>query len=170
MTRAETPAILAALILAGLLTTACNRSEAPTDQGLTTEQIIQKYRSGVPMEKAIGPIARALASGPVFSGTDGQDSGDPRKINLKTNSDREGRQWLYAYSSQAEFSKAFPQGGPFVEMSFADLLGIAEANPQFAGIYINSASDGNCPILREQFRGAKEALRGGSPPPSGQGN
>ena len=77
-------------------------------------------------------------------------------MRVKIGPDREGR--LYAYTSRAEFTKAFPEGGAFAEMSFPDIFKIVETDQQFAGIYLNSASDARFLIPRELFDHVRRAL------------
>ena len=150
---------LIAVILAAISSGCQKKTDPPSsDAGLTTEQIIRKY-STVPMGDSIGPVAKSLAAGSMFAGTVAEASADPQHVQLATAKDAQGRSWIYAFSSQAEFSKVYPQGGPFVEMSFADLIKTVEANPEFAGVYINSASQDAYPIPKELFGRAKDALR-----------
>jgi hypothetical protein len=128
---------------------------------MNAEQIIRQYRNS-PVGDSIGPITKALAAQSVFVGTadvtptqDGKITG---KIQLKTDADNRGRMWVYAYTSRAEFSKAFPDGGPYAEMSFPDLFEIVERDQQFAGIFLNSASDASLPISRELFGDVRRVL------------
>lgn len=125
---------------------------------MTPEQIIQTYRDA-PVGESIGAIAESLASRSVFVGIEGDASTQPSKLQFKVAADKQGGLWAYAYTSEAEFSKAFPQGGRFAEMGFADLFETIEADQRFAGIYLNSASDTFYPISRALFSRVKQQLR-----------
>ncbi|HUE73842.1 MAG TPA: SseB family protein [Pirellulaceae bacterium] len=128
---------------------------------MNAEQVIRQHANS-PVSDSIEPISKVLAAQTVFVGTEGvtptQDGKITGKIRLKTGADNQGRVWVYAYTSRAEFHKAFPQGGAFAEMSFPDLFKIVESEQQFAGIYLNSASDASYPIPRELFDQVRNAL------------
>jgi hypothetical protein len=128
---------------------------------MNAEQVIRQHLNS-PVGESIEPISRALAAQTVFVGTEGvtptQDGKITGKIRLKTGADVHGHLWVYAYTSQAEFHKAFPQGGAFAEMSFPEVFKIVEREQQFAGIYLNSASDTGYPIPRELFDQVRNAL------------
>ena len=143
----------------------CDRKESATSKPtMTIEQIIQAHVDS-PVGVSIGPITESLAKQSVFIATaevaptqDGKLTGTS-KIQFKVGKDNQGRPWAYAYTSEAQFSKAFPQGGPFAEMSFPDVFKIIESDPKFAGIYLNSASDTFYPIPRELFDHVTRALQ-----------
>ncbi len=140
----------------------CDRRESTATVPMSTEQVIHQYRNS-PIGDSIGPITQALAAQSVFVGTEGvtptREGKIIDKIRLKTGVDNQGRSWVYAYTSRAEFSKAFPDGGPFTELSFSDLFAIAEKDQKFAGIFLNSASDSYFPIPRELFGDVSRALQ-----------
>jgi SseB protein N-terminal domain len=125
---------------------------------MNTEDNIRQHRKS-PVGDSIDAVAYSLATQSVFVGTEGaaptQDGKLTGKIRFKTGTDNRGRLWAYAYTSQEEFSKAFPQGGPFAEMKFADVFTIIERDSRFGGIYLNSASDAMYPIPRELFNRVK---------------
>ena len=136
----------------------CSRKDA----SMNTEDIIRQYRNS-PVGNSIDVVAKSLAGQSVFVGTESvaptKDGKLTGKIRLKTGADNRGRLLAYAYTSREEFSKAFPQGGPFAEMKFADVFTIIERDSQFGGIYLNSASDAMCPIPRELFDRVKQIVR-----------
>jgi len=152
------------LVLALLLNSAlvsCSRKESTATAPMNAEQIIRQWRNS-PVGDSIGPITRALAAQSVFVPTEGvtptQEGKITGKMRFKIGSDKEGRLWVYVYTSRAEFSKSFPAGGTFVEMSFLDIFKIVETDQQFAGIYLNSASDARFPIPRVLFDHVRRAL------------
>jgi len=128
---------------------------------MTAEQLIRQL-SNAPIGNSIGPITKALAAQSVWVGTEGvtptRDGKIVGNMCLKTGADNQGREWVYAYTSRAEFSKAFPDGGPFAEMSFPDLFEIVDKDQQFAGLVLNSTSDAMCPIPRELFGYVRQAI------------
>ena len=136
----------------------CNRKENATATPMNIEETIRTYRNS-PVRESIGPIAKCLAIQSVFVGTEGVASTEAgrltSKIRLKAGADNRGHLWAYAYTSRAEFDKAFPEGGAFAEMKISAVLKIVEADERFSGIYLNSASDASYPILRELFERVK---------------
>lgn len=147
----------AALALSGALLGCSHR-----DASMTTEDIIRQHRNS-PIGDSIDAISHSLAERQVLVGTEGlaptEDGKLTGKIRLKTGLDNEGSCWAYVYTSQDEFSKAFPNRGPFAEMAFADVFTIIERDSQFGGINLNSASDSMYPIPREFFDRVKENLK-----------
>jgi hypothetical protein len=157
----KTQNTLLVAIIVSLALPGCDRKEGTATAPMSTEQIIRQYRNS-PMGDSIGPITKALAAQSVFVGTvdvtptrDGKIVG---KICLKTGADNEGHIWVYAYTSRTEFSKAFPEGGPFAEMSFPDLFAMVDKDRQFRGIFLDSVSDTSLPIPRELFSHVRRAL------------
>jgi len=153
--------VLAGVIL-GVIFSSCGRNGSTADEPMGIEQIISRYHSS-PIGDAIDPITKSLATNSVFVGTEDvtptKDGKIVGKLRLKTGVDNQGRNWAYAYTSRAEFDKAFPRGGPFAEMSFPDFFKVIELNGRFAGINLNSASDTSCPIPKELFERVKRILK-----------
>ncbi len=87
-----------------------------------------------------------------------QDGKPTGNIRFKVGTDNQGRFWIYAYTSQSEFSKALPNGGTFAEMKFRDVFKIDESDHRFNGINLNSASDVMYPIPRELFERVRQIL------------
>uniref|UniRef100_Q478D4 SseB protein N-terminal domain-containing protein n=1 Tax=Dechloromonas aromatica (strain RCB) TaxID=159087 RepID=Q478D4_DECAR len=124
---------------------------------MSIEQVIRQHGKE-PVAKSIGPVAAALVSCSLLVAT---DPGAPLgKLRLRTALDNQGNVWAYAYTSAAELSKAFPKGASHAELTFPVFFSIIEANPQFRGIYLNSASDSLYPIPRELFQSVKTLLPG----------
>ncbi|PQO27128.1 SseB family protein [Blastopirellula marina] len=141
-----------------LLPAGCSENEAPQ----STEEIIRQHHNS-PLSDSIDAVVQTLAKRPVFVGTEGvtptENGVATGELRLKTAADSQGNLWAYAYTSREEFSQAFPEGGAYAELAFADLFSIIEPNPQFAGIYLNSASDSSYPIPREIFERVKKNLK-----------
>lgn len=150
------------ILTAVVLQTGCGRNQSsPTP--LSYDQAIRRYQNS-PVGESIEPITRALATNWVYVGTenltptaDGKIVGD--KMRLKVSTDNRGGIWACAYTSRAEFDKAFPNGGPFAEMAFSDVFGIVDADNRFAGLHLNSASDSQYPIPRELFARMRPLLK-----------
>ena len=139
----------------------CERKSSPAIDSMTTEQIILHYRD-TPVSDSIDSVAKSLSKQSVYVGTeevakteDGELKGT---LRLRTGLDNQGRPWVYAYTSETNLSSAFPNGSPFVEMSFANLFKIVEPDQKFAGIYLNSSSDTFYPIPRELFVHLKQSF------------
>lgn len=133
---------------------------------MTTEQIIRQSVN-LPVGQSIRPIASSLADRSIFVATDDTTSTQPTQVTLqrlrfRTANDNQGRSWAYAYTNEAELSRAFPQGTPFAELKFADFFAIIERDARFAGIYLNAGSDAAYPVPRELFGTVKQVL----PPPT----
>lgn len=140
-----------------LVPAGCSKNEAPQ----STEEIIRQHQNS-PLGDSIDAVVQSLAKQPVFVGTEGvtptENGMATGELRLKTAADNQGNLWAYAYTNQEEFSQAFPEGGAYAELAFADLFSIIEANPLFAGIYLNSATDSSYPIPREIFERVKKQL------------
>jgi hypothetical protein len=121
---------------------------------MTTEQIIRQY-THAPVGQSIEPIALSLATHSVFLATDEpgtqQAIANLNRFRFRTDKDNAGRTWAYAYTNRAEFSRAFPRGGGYVEMPFKDFFHMIERDQQFAGIFLNAGSEAAYPIPRELF-------------------
>ncbi len=144
-------------IVCGLLFLAVGVSHTAGAEQMSIEQIIRQHGKE-PVAQSIGPVASALANRSLLVATD--PGAPPGKLRLRTAVDNQGNVWAYAYTNAAELSKAFPNGASYVELTFPVFFGIIEANPQFRGIYLNSASDSLYPIPRELFQAVKALLPG----------
>jgi hypothetical protein len=128
----------------------CEHKAAPPTTVMKVEEIILKNRD-VPIGKSIQPIAAALANQSVLVAGDGQEKKAGGKLGFKVAADNRGQLWAYAYTSESEFSKAFPQGGGFAEMKFSDLFNVIEPDARFGGICLNAGSVAQYYIPREMF-------------------
>ena len=72
--------------------------------------------------------------------------------------------WAYAYTSQSELLRAFPQGTPYVEIAFPAFFDIIKKDGSFAGIFLNSGSDCSYPVVGELFSEVSALLK---PPADG---
>ena len=155
-------AIILGIVLAG--PAACDRSPPkPATRAMTTEEIIRQ-NAKVPVGQSIVPITRSLAKRTVFVATESAPSSEPTaaaldKLRFRTAQDNQGRMWAYAYTTQAELLRTFPQGSPYAELDFKQFFGIIERDGRFAGIFLNSGSDASYPIPREVFERVNEVLR-----------
>jgi hypothetical protein len=130
---------------------------------MTTEEIIRQ-NSNAPIGQSIIPVATSLAKHSVFVATESSPSTQPTtvkldKLHFRTAQDNQGRMWAYAYTTQGELLRTFPQGSPYAELDFKDFFQIIERDGTFAGIFLNSGSDSSYPIPREVFGQVKEVLR-----------
>ena len=143
--------------------TGCDRSAPQGTSQMTTEEIIRQH-AHTPVVESIVPVATSLAGRSVFVATDSTTGTQPTTMTLdrlrfRTAQDNEGRMWAYAYTTQEELLRSFPQGTPYIELVFKDFFAIIEQDNQFAGIFLNSGSDASYPILRETFHTVKELLQ-----------
>jgi hypothetical protein len=141
----------------------CDRSTPKVASTVTTEEIIRQ-NANAPVGQSIVPVATSLAKRSVFVATDSSPSTQPTtvkldKLRFRTAQDNQGRMWAYAYTTQAELLRSFPQGSPYTELDFKDFFQITERDGKFAGIFLNSGSDASYPIPREVFDKVKEVLR-----------
>jgi hypothetical protein len=130
---------------------------------MTTEEIIRR-NANVPVGQSIVPIATSLAKQSVFVATESSPSSQTITVTLdrlrfRTALDNQGRIWAYAYTTQAELLKIFPQGSPCAELEFKDFFRIIERDGKFAGIILNSGSDASYPIPLEVFDKVQEVSR-----------
>lgn len=160
--RVVAAAVVAGALLAGLA--GCERpAPQPPREAVSTEEIIRR-NANAPVGQSIEPVARSLAKRTVFVASDSAPSTErgavtQDRLRFRTAHDNQGRLWAYAYTAQAELSRAFPQGSPYVELDFGDFLGIIDGDARFAGIFLDSGSDASYPIPREVFEKAREVLR-----------
>jgi len=137
---------------------------APQTAQMTTEQIIRENYH-LPSALSIEPIAISLARQPVFvpvdDATAAQEAGTmPERLRIKTADDIDGSTWAYTYTNRHEFSRAFPAGGGYADLSFESFLEIIERDGKFRGIVLNAGSDTSYHIPRELFEAVKQALPG----------
>lgn len=143
-----------------LIISGCERTPAPPTNVMTTDQIIQRYGQK-PIGESIDLIAQSLRLQNVYVGTedvastkDGRIEGN---LRLKTGKDNRGQPWVYAYTSETNFSIGL--GGPFAEMRFMDVFKIADSDSRFGGIYLNPNLNGGYPIPREMFHHLRQAFQ-----------
>src|SRR5262245_60203791 len=96
---------------------------------------ILKVAQTQPVEQTIGSVTQALAQKPVFVSAKVTPEGE---VRFQVGADAQGQLWVYVYTDQTEFSKAFPNGGPYAEMDLVDVFTSIAADPKFGGIFINS--------------------------------
>ncbi len=148
-------------IVCGLV--GCDRSTPKVASTMTTEEIIRQ-NANAPVGESIVPIATSLGKRSVFVATESSPSPQATtvtldKLRFRAAQDNQGRMWAYAYTTQAELLRTFPQGTPYAELEFKDFFQIIERDGKFAGIFLNSGSDSSYPIPREVFEKVKEILR-----------
>jgi hypothetical protein len=166
MLRAPRPLrCVAALVVIACVTgpAACERAAPKPTNTMTTEEIIRQI-ANAPVGQSVVPISAALATRTVFVSTDsapstGPTAADPVTLRFRTAQDNQGRTWAYAYTTQAELLRSFPQGSPYVELAFRDFFDHIERDARFAGIFLNSGSDSSYPIPREVFEAVKGIVR-----------
>jgi hypothetical protein len=108
---------------------------------------------------SIGPIAAALASTDVVVPTSGPVPPPPTPVPLRVGADAEGRLWVYAYTSTAEFVRVFDPASTHATIAFAALFRIVDADPNLAGILLNSGSPVPYPIMRTLFEAVRRVTR-----------
>lgn len=121
---------------------------------------ILKAAQTAPVDQTIDRVTKALAQQPLLVSAKITDSGE---IRFQVSQDGQGLLWVYAYTDEPEFSRAFPGGGPYAEMELVDVFTSIAANAQFGGIYINSKSDAMYVLPAQLFNEVAAAL--GLPPP-----
>ncbi len=100
-------------------------------------------------------VAAGLADAYVFVAV---NAPTPDEMEFLMATDKEGKFWLYCFSDEAEFSRAFPAGGQFAEIAFADLFHTIEPEDRFGGVFLNSKSETKYPIPREMFPYLKKVI------------
>jgi hypothetical protein len=82
----------------------------------------------------------------------------PKKLPLKSSTDKDGRLWAQVYTSEAEFARVFPPGEGYAELRFEDLFRTIDPDVRFAGIMLNGGADAFYPIPRELFGEVRRAI------------
>lgn len=121
---------------------------------LTLKDIL-KANQNEPVEKSMPMVAEGLATAYVFVAV---NAPTPEDIEFMMAQDKNGKLWLYCFTDQEEFSKAFPSGGQFAEMAFSDLFQTIEPEERFGGVFLNSKSDAKYPVPREMFGYLKKII------------
>lgn len=121
---------------------------------MTVKELLEKYRE-TPIEESLRPIAQCLAGADMIVAL--EDLG-PGEFGFRVAADGDDQLWLYMFTDETEFSRVFPDGGKFGELSFVDLLNIVEADEQFGGMFLNSKSDAPYVIPRQLFGRFREVL------------
>lgn len=124
------------------------------DKGLSLKEILNA-NVGVPVKKSMPIVAEGLATAYVYVAI---KAPTPEDIEFMMATDKNGKLWLYCFSDEEEFSKAFPSGGQFAEMAFADLFRTIEPESRFGGVFINSKSDAKYLVPREMFGVLKKII------------
>lgn len=114
-----------------------------------------KANKGLPLEKSMPIIAEGLATATIYVAI---KATSPDDIEFMMASDKNGKTWLYCFTDEEEFSKAFPQGGQFADMTFVDLFQTIEPETRFGGIFLNSKSETMYPVPREMFDYIKKII------------
>ena len=125
---------------------------------MTAEQVIRQHRD-LPLRESVGPIAAALADESVLVAIEGSVPEPPAPLMLRVGADKQGRLWAFAYTSEATFADAFPQGSDCAAIRFVRLIEIIHSNDQLTGVFLNSASDTAYPVSKELFGEVEHALR-----------
>lgn len=113
------------------------------------KEVIESFE-GAPLGKSIKEVSRHLARCEIILPTEGvYRAGEP--LRMKTASDDQGRDWVYAYTDESELLAAFPEGSNFVAMPFRDAFEIIARDPRFGGISINRTEKYFYVIPREVF-------------------
>lgn len=134
-------------LLVFLGVTGCQQSVQ--EDALSIKDLIESYKDA-PLGESIKEVSRHLAQCEIILPTEGAyQAGEP--LRLKTASDNEGRDWVYAYTDESEVLAAFPQGSDFVAMPFRDAFGIVARDARFGGISINRTEKYLYLIPREVF-------------------
>ena len=142
--------------------TGCSPTRDPPP-GTTAEDLMRQGHD-LPIGQTVGPIARLLADRSVLVKLPDSAIGEPgkdvalEKLQFATARDNQGRTWAYAYTSEAEFLRAFAPGSKFAQLKFPDFFRLIDGDTQFAGIVLNAGSDASCPIPREVYGPVKVGL------------
>jgi hypothetical protein len=128
--------------------TGCAR-HAPTPSLETAESAI--VASGdAPIGQSLNRVVSALRAQPaVWLPTDSPGLADT--LHLKVANDNNGRPWAYMYTSEDELRSAFPDGTPFVTLTFEAALGLISQDARFGGISINHSKAKMYMLPREVF-------------------
>ena len=134
----------------------------PTAQ-TATEQIVREH-GHLPVALSIEPITTSLSRQTVFvpiddATADKEARASQEGLRIRTSADADGNTWAYAYTNRQEFSRGFPAGGGFAELSFESFFDIIERDSQFRGIALNAASVAAYHIPRELFETVRQTLR-----------
>lgn len=128
---------------------------AAMTRSLTLKDIL-KASKDQPVQKSAPIVADGLATAYVFVAI---KATSPDDIEFMMATDDNGKLWLYCFTDEDEFSKAFPKGGQSVEMAFADLFRTIEPEDRFGGVFLNSKSEAKYPVPREMFPYLKKVIQ-----------
>jgi hypothetical protein len=116
---------------------------------------ILKANKDQPVEKSAPIVAAGLATAYVLVAIKGSS---PEDIEFMMATDKNNKLWLYCFTDEDEFSNAFPKGGQFADMAFADLFQTIEPEERFGGVILNSKSEAKYLIPREMFGYLKKLI------------
>lgn len=108
-----------------------------------------------PIEKTMSTVAEGLADAYILVAV---SAPTPDDIEFMMATDNAGKLWLYCFTDEDEFSKAFPSGGQFAEMAFPDLFQTIEPEERFGGVILNSKSEAKYPVPRAMFGTLKKII------------
>lgn len=124
------------------------------DRGVSLKEILNANKN-TSIEKSMPIVAEGLATAYVYVAV---NAPTPDEIEFMMATDKNGKIWLYCFTDEEEFSRAFPKGGQFAEMAFTDLFHTVEPEDRFGGLYLNSASETKYPVPREMFPYLKKVI------------
>lgn len=124
------------------------------NKGISLKEIL-KANKDARVEKSMPIVAEGLATAYVYVAV---NAPTPEEIEFMMATDDAGKIWLYCFTDEEEFSKAFPKGGQFAEMAFADLLRTIEPENRFGGVFIDSKSEAKYLVPREMFGVIKKII------------
>lgn len=123
----------------------------------TAEQIIISHRNK-PLDLSVADVTQALCAGTVIVVSYDRRPPGPGVFDGKTSltfggaADKLGRIWAYAYTSRAEFRRAFAGTQAGTEMRFVDLFPLIDREARIAGgIFLNAGSEAEYPMPRDLF-------------------
>jgi tetratricopeptide (TPR) repeat protein len=117
-------------------------ADTAVDSSLALKKLFHKYRE-TPLEYSIKKIAPVLFEANLLLVADGEEKGDSKGavFSFKANKDKNGQDWLYAYTDDKELERVMSFGDSVVKVKFSELLNIAKPYKNIGGIFINSGSE-----------------------------
>jgi hypothetical protein len=136
----------------------CGDPSTPATSG-TPSELFKRYRD-VPVGQSIVPVAQSLRQASLFFPIAGDATHESTTLQLRVSQDKFKRTWAYAFTTADKISKAFPEGGNYAQMPFADAFKMIEGNSSFGGIFINAGSEDSYVIPCEVFSDVRRVLNG----------
>ncbi len=136
-----TPVSLFILTVSVCLATLAQSEDALSKNNMTFKKLIVEGKNES-LDKMLPKVGKLMFSSSFlipFHGEIKGTKGGGQVVPFLLAKDKNGEEWIYLYTDEAELLKSIPGGSQYVEMGFADIFALAKSDPKYGGVAINYA-------------------------------